>query len=341
MSTPSISSTSTGSGGYLPAATYYYEISAYNNSGVTLASPAASQVTATNGTNTINWSQVAGATGYLIYRNTSNSFTSGNLLLANISNGTTTSFQDSKNSLISTTSGFPIQTLSPSTGSGLNIVGWNGQTANLLQIQDSSNSNIFSVSNTSSNVSVLIGTTSNGISFNNSSNVGFTLTGNARHIKSIVIPAEYAGAVLDPTAKPIGTMTAAFLTDGNSPSVSENGYKWTTSQGDAESYNVVVQIPIPSDYDALQTNPLSIDYLSNDVNSSISAVIIDTAGTSQPACTSLGVSLNWTPKLCSITGGTWAQNGLMTVKITMTANSSDGTKYAAIGKISLNYFSKY
>ncbi len=69
--------TGTSSGGSLPAATYSYEVTALGvnaaNTGVgeTVASPVATATLSTNGSITLTWSPVAGATGYNLYRDSS------------------------------------------------------------------------------------------------------------------------------------------------------------------------------------------------------------------------------------------------------------------------------
>lgn len=58
-------------GGALPAATYYYKVTALTAAGETTASNEQSQVTTgTTSSNTVNWGAVANATGYRIYRGT-------------------------------------------------------------------------------------------------------------------------------------------------------------------------------------------------------------------------------------------------------------------------------
>ena len=66
---------------------YYYEITATNAETETIATGSLGMA---NDTSTLNWTQITGATGYKIYRNTSNSFTSGSLLLTTITNSSTT-----------------------------------------------------------------------------------------------------------------------------------------------------------------------------------------------------------------------------------------------------------
>lgn len=56
------------SGGTLAAGTYYYRVSATNDKGESLASAETSQTTSgSTSTVTVNWSKVAGATGYKVY----------------------------------------------------------------------------------------------------------------------------------------------------------------------------------------------------------------------------------------------------------------------------------
>jgi hypothetical protein len=59
-----------GSGGTFAAGTYFYKVTAINLAGETLPSNEQSIATALDGSNTINWSPVPGATGYRIYRGT-------------------------------------------------------------------------------------------------------------------------------------------------------------------------------------------------------------------------------------------------------------------------------
>lgn len=74
-------STSTTGGSIADNTTYYYCVTAANGNGQTTKSQVVSQTTGTgSGTNTItiSWTPVPNATGYIIYRSTSNDFTSSN-----------------------------------------------------------------------------------------------------------------------------------------------------------------------------------------------------------------------------------------------------------------------
>ena len=128
LATPVISLASGTSG-----TSFYYAVTAVNAQGETIASNAIGTTTNTAG---VSWTIVPGATSYKVYRNTTNSFGSGSLLISTITNaatiiGSTATFTDSA---IAASAGFPP---SAPTGSALTVQGWGGQTADLLQLQNS------------------------------------------------------------------------------------------------------------------------------------------------------------------------------------------------------------
>lgn len=120
LATPAFTTVGTGTN-------YYYVITAFNESGETLKSTILGMA---DNSSLLQWSQVNGATGYKIYRNTTNSFTSGSLLRTIINNGSTTSFTD--NGAV-TLVGLPPTTPS---GSRLVLQGWSGQTTSAFEIRD-------------------------------------------------------------------------------------------------------------------------------------------------------------------------------------------------------------
>jgi hypothetical protein len=144
LATPVITSPST------TGTNFYYVVTATNAAGETIPS----NVLAMNAnTSVINWTQVPGATGYNIYRNTTNSFTGGSLLLVTITNGTTVTYTDSGSATIA---GLPPTSV---TGTGLTLQGWSGQSTNVLTALSSTGNPIFGV-NASGNGLVFISTTS-------------------------------------------------------------------------------------------------------------------------------------------------------------------------------------
>ena len=132
LATPVITSANT------VGTTAYYVVTATNAQGETIAS----NVLALNTTSaTINWTQVPGATGYKVYRNATNSFTSGTLLRTTITNGSTVTFTDTG---AVTSTGLPP---TAPTGTGLTLQGWANQnsTGNIFQILNAAGTTIAKV----------------------------------------------------------------------------------------------------------------------------------------------------------------------------------------------------
>ena len=132
LATPTLNTPTTSAGGGLTSGQqYFYVITATNAQGETTASTSVSATPAgANLTDNLSWTQVPGATGYKIYRNTSNSFGSGSLLLFTIASGTTVSSIDTG---AVTTAGLPP---TAPTGTGLIVQGWSSQAGNLISAQD-------------------------------------------------------------------------------------------------------------------------------------------------------------------------------------------------------------
>ena len=80
LAVPAITSPST------TGTNFYYELTATNAAGETIGS---NTLAMNANTSVINWTQVPGATGYKLYRNSSNTFNAANLLIQTITNGTT------------------------------------------------------------------------------------------------------------------------------------------------------------------------------------------------------------------------------------------------------------
>lgn len=96
--------TSSATGGSLAAGSYYYKLAAVGTTGVyttaLAASPASIATTGTTSTNTLSWTAVANATGYIIYRSTDGSTWYGNTVAGNVTsitdNGTTYTWTTAK-----------------------------------------------------------------------------------------------------------------------------------------------------------------------------------------------------------------------------------------------------
>ena len=134
LATPVITLT-TGTSG----TTFYYVVTATNAAGETVASNA---IGTTTNTVTLGWTLIPGATGYKVYRNTTNSFTTGTLLASTITNGSTITFTDSGAATAGT---FPSSSV---TGNKLVVQAWANQGSNLFEVKNSSGSNSLTVSST-------------------------------------------------------------------------------------------------------------------------------------------------------------------------------------------------
>ena len=168
-----------------------------------------------------------------------------------------------------------------------------------------------------------------------------TKYGTARNTKKISLNAEYTGSVLDAGtgSNNTGTMTSSLdLTNRM------NYYKWTTSQGSNQSYDVVVQIPLPSDFDGwANSNPLEITtYTSNTTNGTIALEARDSGGTVRCNFVSVtpGSTGTWTTNnsACTLSAGTYTAGDYMTLRIRMQSPTSGDVR---IGNINVSYLSKY
>ncbi len=91
------------SGGSFSAGTYYWCVAPTNGNGEGWPSNAVSKTVTANQEVPLSWTQITGATGYRVYRNTSINFTSGSILVAVITNGSTLSTTDTGSSVTGAT----------------------------------------------------------------------------------------------------------------------------------------------------------------------------------------------------------------------------------------------
>jgi hypothetical protein len=168
-----------------------------------------------------------------------------------------------------------------------------------------------------------------------------TLNGNARHTRAILLAAEYAGAVLDPGT---GANNSGVITSGLDLTNRENYYKWTTGQATSQSYDVVVQVLVPSDFSAWSSStPMTIDINTDDRTiGTVQAEIIDTAGSTDIAFTAITPTADdvWQARNVGTMDGTYTAGGYMTVRVRIYATSAV-TNGVKIGNIKMNYLSKW
>ncbi|MGH7142282.1 MAG: hypothetical protein ACREF5_02315 [Candidatus Saccharimonadales bacterium] len=164
--------------------------------------------------------------------------------------------------------------------------------------------------------------------------------GSGGHSKEIVLTPEYAGAVLDNggAGNDVGTMTSGFDSTQR-----ESYYQWTTTQATNQVYDVVVQLPVPSDFSSwASTTPITVDVkTSNTTNGTVTAKLIDTTGTTEGSwntCSLTPGTTSWTTVTGCTVAGTYAANGVITLRLILQAPTSGTTE---IGNIKLSYNSAY
>ncbi len=188
-----------------------------------------------------------------------------------------------------------------------------------------------------SGMQVVVGNSGNTITLSGS---GIVLAGTARNAETIRYAAEYQGSVLD-----AGTMSnnTGTMTSGYDITNRMNYYKWTTTQATNQSYDIVVQVPIPKDFDTWASNPLSITgYTSNTTNGTITLEARDS--TDSVICNFVSVTpgstSTWTANntACTLSSGTYTAGDYMTLRIRVQSPQNGDVR---VGNLTLNYLGKY
>ena len=167
---------------------------------------------------------------------------------------------------------------------------------------------------------------------------------------NIMINAKYPGSVFDSasdsscSSSNTGTMTNGY---DNSISPPQNYYQWTTTQTTSECEDIVVQVPLPSDFGSFVTTGNSFEiYATNSSGTNSTAVAVEaiqcngsadsafggnyvgiSSGTSW-AQTSLSASTD------SFTSSNYTSCGYLTLKIRLTASNNSTVQ---IGNIDIPY----
>jgi hypothetical protein len=154
--------------------------------------------------------------------------------------------------------------------------------------------------------------------------------------KEIVLTPEYAGAVLDSGG---ASNDLASIAAGFDSSQRESYYVATTTQSSNQVYDVVAQIPLPSDFSSWGTTPITIDAKTTDTtNGTVTAKLYDTTGTIETnwnTCSLTPSSANtWQTKTGCTLSGTYTANGVVTLRVILQVPSGGSTQ---IGNIVLNY----
>jgi hypothetical protein len=182
---------------------------------------------------------------------------------------------------------------------------------------------------------------SGGNTFTISETTGPAYAGTARPTKRIALAPEFAGASL--TAD--GTNNTGVMTSDNDKTASSyrNYYNWTTTQGSAQDYDIWIKVPLPADFDAMDSaNALVVETWSDSLANTTAAIdVYDTTNTSD--CTGVNIETTtvstWedaTPTSC--TSGTYAANGIMTLQVKLGSVSSANIR---VGRVYLIYKAKF
>ncbi len=212
-------------------------------------------------------------------------------------------------------------------------------------IQNAAATTIFNVDTLNNVVTassqLTIGTGANTVTFSGST-FEPTLAGTARHTKNIKLTAEYAGAVLDSGGQSsvTGTMTAAF---DSTNFVSY--YNWTTSQATAQTYDIVIRVPIPDDWSAWNGNPTFKDEVSSTAAGQ-SLTVQSITNSSNATDATFGTytitpgSINtWTSNSANaLASSGYAAGGTMTIRLRLSAINNNSVQ---MGDITLPYLSRW
>ena len=181
----------------------------------------------------------------------------------------------------------------------------------------------------------------------NSNVLSFVNCATGGHNKNIILTAEYAGAVLDSagdsscSSNNTGTMTSGYNDIDVSP---QTYYQWSNAQSTSQCYDVVVRVPIPSDWNNWSTvSPPTIVASTTGGSIAVEAIAANTSYegnySNYETPSGIGSSLaTLTLPYLTGSGATDFANGILTLKIRMTATSSNSTD---IGTITIPYQSQY
>ena len=192
------------------------------------------------------------------------------------------------------------------------------------------------------NGDIILGTTANNMTLTASNGYKPVFSGNARNSKVIRLHAEYPSVVLAADgSNNTGTLTSGY---DNTSSARMNYYKWTTTQGSNQDYDIVVQVPLPSDFDGWDTsNPLAVTaYTSSTSNGTIALEVRDSSDAQICNFVSVtpGASGAWATNntACTLSTGTYTAGNYITLRLRLQAPNGGDTR---VGNIILNYKSKF
>jgi hypothetical protein len=296
------------------------------------------QSTATN-TIAIGNANVASGTQTINIGTGSSSTGKDNVTLGSMNAASTTTIQGGTGAITLQTNG------GSSATTGTIVKSATNNSTGAFQVQNASSVAVFNVD--TSTGTVTIGSGGNTYAF---SSTGLTISGTAQRTKTITLPAEYVGAVLDAAGdSSCSSANAGTMTSGYDSTNFQNYYKWV-STATAQCYDVVVRVPIPADWSSWSsTNPLTLTgYTTNTSNGLVNVQVLKASNNSAesscnyanvtPGSTSTWSSSNSTNCTFASTTTGYSAGSVMTVRIRVTGNASSDVR---IGDLVFNYNSKF
>jgi hypothetical protein len=337
---------------------YSYTITAINAyGGETVASTAGStstgNATLTNANyNALSWSAVTGATGYKIYRTVASGTSPTTTGL--IGSSTTTTFNDTGLAGAGNTSP-TINTTAQLIVEGAAMYENTTNSTAAFQINNAAGTTLFNVDTSSNSASgiitlsgdtggeIILGSATNGITYtyNGSTTSNLRYNGAAMNTKYITLTPEYAGAVLSNGG--LGNSTGT-MTSGYDSTQKENYYNWTTNQGSNQAYQIVITVPIPTDFGGWASTPIKVDIkTSNTTNGTVIGYLYDTTGTVETnwnTCSLTPGGTSWSTQTGCSLSGTYNNAGgkYLTLILQVQAPNAGNTE---VGNINLSYLSTF
>ncbi len=203
-------------------------------------------------------------------------------------------------------------------------------------------SNAATITIGSSTAVVYIGGSTNGVKFDGP-NHEMSLLGTWQHTRQVTLSAEYAGATMSAD----GSSNSGTMTSDNtaaSGTLFRNYYKWTTTQGTAQDYDIWVKVPIPTDWVGWPSGQtICMDtYASASTSGLVGMSVYGTDNNiigSSNDLSPLSIT-TWANKCtASITGGVFTAGSDATLDIKLTAPATTGV--VQVGDITFSYLSKW
>lgn len=204
---------------------------------------------------------------------------------------------------------------------------------------------------------VLIGTTTNGASFD-ATNHELTLSGTARHTRRVSLAPEYPGAVMTPSGSSnTGLMTSDFCSGSSRLSIptssnpcastdEHNYYKWVSANSSTQTYDIYVRYLLPTDFSAFTgDNTIYMSGYRTTTSDSVALAIYQPNGTICGSSTNIATgTATWTEgtvtaPIATTCAANFTANSMITFRVRLTSTST--VNAAMAGEIRFDYRSIY